>query len=122
MYVERHVVPIVVNASGDATAYTPVVNGGVLQVHFINTDLASTVDITITGETTGQAIFAQSDIAASFVKAPRQPLYSQSGAAMLYASGGTALAGLIVVCRERIKIVVAQGGVSKSGAVHVVVG
>lgn len=122
MHAERHTVAIAVDASGDATVYTPVVTGNVLQIHFVNTDLASTVDITITGDTTGQAILTKSNIAASFVHAPRQPLYDQSAAAMLHASGGTALPGFIAVVRERIKIVVAQGGTSKTGVIHVVIG
>ena len=122
MHVERFVVPITVDASGDAIAYTPPATGQVLQVHYVKTDFADTVDFTITGEATGQAILAQSNVTASFVKAPRQPVYDQSGAAMLHASGGTALAAPIVVAKERIKIVVAQGGVLKSGTVHIVVG
>ena len=122
MFVERHIVPITVDASGDAIAYTPVCNGQVLQIHYVKTDFADTVDFTITGESTGQAILAQSNVTASFVKAPRQPVYDQSGAAMLHAAGGTALAAPILVVKERVKIVVAQGGVSKTGSIHVVIG
>ena len=123
MYAERHVVAITVDASGDATAYSPVVTGEIRQIHYVKTDFADTVDMTITGETTGQAIFAQSNVTGSFVKAPRQPLYDQAGVAMLHApTTGTALPGPIVVVKERIKIVIAQGGVSKTGTIHLVIG
>lgn len=46
----------------------------------------------------------------------------ESGVAALYAAAGTAVNDGIAVAKDRIKIVVAQGGNVKSGAFHVVVG
>lgn len=122
MHAERFVVTVTVDASGDATAYTPVVTGPVRAIHYVKTDYANGVDFTITSEATGQQLWVQADQNASAVKCPRQPTHDGVGAASLYAAAGEPVEDLILLAKDRVKIVVAQGGVSKTGTFHIVIG
>lgn len=122
MYAQRHVVALTTNASGAATGYTPVVNGRVLQVHYVKTDFADGVDFAITSEATGQSIWTDTNINASEVVAPRQPTHGQDGSASLYASAGEPVEDHIVLANDRVKIVIASGGDTKTGTFHVVIG
>jgi hypothetical protein len=119
-YAQRHVVSITVDASGDGTGYSPVVTGLISTVRYVKTDYADTVDFTITLEATGESVLAVTNTTVSTTWAPRQATHSTAGVASLYASGGTAVNDKIAVADDRIKIVVAQGGVSTSGAFHIV--
>lgn len=121
MALRRHVVPVTTAADGSATAYSPYLSGYVHEIHYIKTDFADGVDFTITAEATGETIWTQSDVNAAAVKAPRQATHSTAGVASLYASGGTAVNDRIALGRDRVKIVIAQGGNAKSGAFHIVV-
>jgi|SRR6185436_20703680 len=126
MFIERHVLTLTVNASGAATVYTSkVVSGPVLQLRYIpdaTTPLDTGADLTITGEESGVAIATLSNIGTSaFTKLPRQATHGVTGTALVYASTD-AVAEPVVVAGERIKVVVAQGGVSMTGALHVFVG
>lgn len=121
MALRRHVVPVTTAADGSATAYSPYLSGYVHEIHYIKTDFADGVDFTITAEATGETIWTQSDVNAAAVKAPRQATHSTAGVASLYASGGTAVNDRIGLGRDRVKIVIAQGGNAKSGAFHIVV-
>lgn len=122
MYAERHVVSLTTDGSGDVTGYTPVVTGRILAIHYVKTDFTDGVDFTVTAEATGETIWAESNVNASATRAPRQATHSTAGAASLYAAGGAAVNDRITLARDRVKIVVAQGGNAKTGAVHVVVG
>ena len=122
MHVERHVVALTTDASGDVTGYTPVVTGRVLQIHYVKTDFANGVDFNITAEATGQQLWVQADQNASAIKAPRQPTYDGVGAASLYAATGEPVEDHIYLAKDRVKIVIAQGGNAKSGTFHVVIG
>ncbi len=51
---------------------------------------------------------------------PRQPTYSTTGEALLYAAGGQGVNDEIVLAADRVKIVVASGGDTKSGTFHIV--
>lgn len=121
MALRRHVVPVTTAADGSATAYSPYLSGYVHEIHYVKTDFADGVDFTITAEATGETIWTQSDVNAAAVKAPRQATHSTAGVASLYASGGTAVNDRIALGRDRVKIVIAQGGNAKSGAFHIVV-
>lgn len=117
----RFVVTAVTDASGDATAYSPVLSGYVHQIQYVKTDYADGVDFTITGNTTGQTIWTQSNVNAAVVVAPRQATSSTAGVAALYASGGTAVNDRVALSREMVKIVIAQGGNTKTGDFHITV-
>lgn len=122
MHVERHVVSLTTDGSGDATGYTPQVTGRVLGIRYVKTDFANGVDFTVTSEATGETIWAEADVNASASRAPRQVTHSTAGAAALYAGGGSAVNDYVFVAKDRVKIVVAQGGAAKTGAVHVLIG
>jgi hypothetical protein len=118
MYVQRHEVLLTTDGSGAATGYTPVVTGSISTIQYVPDGTApydNTVDFTITAEVTGQAVLSKSNVAAAFTAAPRQPTHDTAGAAALYAAGGTAVNDSICVANDRIKIVLAQGGASKTG-------
>jgi hypothetical protein len=123
VYAERIVIPLTTDASGDCTAYSDRnVTGRVLTVRYVKTDFADGVDFTVTAEATGESIWAESNVNASATRAPRQATHSTAGAAALYAAGGTAVNDHLVLANDRIKVVVAQGGNVKTGALHVVIG
>lgn len=114
-------VPVTTATDGTATAYSPRLAGKIHQIEYVKTDFADGVDFTISGEVTGVSLWAESNVNASAVRAPRQPTHSQAGAAALYAAGGTAINDLIALANDRVKIVIAQGGNAKTGAFHILV-
>lgn len=118
---KRYKVAVTVNASGDATAYTPRLSGELCAIHYVKTDFADGVDFTITSEATGQSLWTDTNINASEVVQPRAPTHDQAGAALLYAAGGVAVGTKIALANDRAKIVVAAGGVSKTGTFHFLV-
>lgn len=120
-YVQRHVVELTTDASGDATGYTPQITGRVSAIHYVKTDFADTVDFTITSEATGQSLWTQINQTASVVKAPRQPTHDGAGVASLYAGSGEPVEDRICLANDRVKIVVANGGDTKTGTFHVVI-
>lgn len=122
MWVERQTVTVTVDALGDGTGYTAPVTGRVLQVRYVKTDFANGVDFTITAEATGETIWAEENVNASATRAPRQATHDTAGVAALYAAGGQAVREPIVLANDRVKIGVAQGGVSTSGTFHVLIG
>ena len=117
----RFAVPVVTAADGSFTGYTPFLSGRIAQIHYLKTDFADGVDFTITAEATGETIWTESDVNAAKVCRPRGATHSSAGVASLYAASGTAVNDMIRLSRDRVKIVIAQGGNAKSGAFHVVV-
>ena len=122
MFAKRHSVALTTDASGDATGYTNAVNGRIHTVRYAKTDFADGVDFTVTLESTGETVWAESDVNASATRAPRQATHGTDGTASLYAATGEPVEGFIVAADDRIKIVVASGGNAKSGTFHFVVG
>jgi hypothetical protein len=120
----RYKVSVTTAADGTATAYTPRVSGKIHQIEYVkdgSNAYANGVDFTITGEATGISLWAQSDVNASAVVAPRMPTHSQAGVASLYAADGTAVQERIALSGDRVKIAIAQGGNAKVGAFHILV-
>ncbi len=118
MYAQKITVAAPVDGSGNATVFSPVLTGRIINVIYVadgSTPYDNTVDFTITGEDSGLSILSQTNVAAGFTLQPRQPTHSQAGAAALYAAGGTAVNDHIYLGGERIKIAIVQGGVSKTG-------
>ena len=122
MTMRRAVVSVTTAADGSATAYTPPIAGKLHSVSYVKdggaNPFANGVDFTITKETTGEGIWTESDVNATAHRSPRAPTHSQAGVAALYAAAGTAVGDKIAMARERIKIVIAQGGDTKVGAFH----
>jgi hypothetical protein len=127
MFIERLSLTLTVNASGDATVYSDKpVDGRVLQLRYVpdaTVPLDIGADLTITGEDTGVAIATLTNIGTSgLTVVPRQATHTTAGAAALYAAAGVAVLEAVYVAGERLKVVVAQGGTSKTGTLHVCIG
>lgn len=121
---KRLKVTVTTAADGTAIGYSSRISGKIHQIEYLKdgaNGYADGVDFTITGEATGVSIWAQNDVNASAVRAPRQPLHSQAGIASLYASGGTAVQDKIALARDRVKIAIAAGGNAKVGTFHILV-
>lgn len=116
---------VLTDASGNATAYLPGNGGkcrGLLEmIQYEKVDFADGVDFTITDEETAESLWTDTNVNASEIVRPRAPVMDQSGAARLYAAGGTAVSDKIAIV-SRIKIVIAQGGNAKSGTFRALVG
>lgn len=121
MTIRRFEVTVTTASDGTATAYSPYLSGFIHAIHYVKTDYADGVDFTITAEATGETLWTQSDVNAEAVKAPRQATHSNVGVAALYASGGTAVNDRIALGRDRVKIVLAQGGNAKTGKFIIIV-
>lgn len=121
MTIRRFEVTVTTASDGTATAYSPYLSGFIHAIQYIKTDYADGVDFTITAEATGETIWTQSDVNAAAVKAPRQATHSNVGVAALYASGGTAVNDRIALGRDRVKIVLAEGGNAKTGKFIIIV-
>lgn len=120
MHVERHVIEVTTAADGSATAYSPVVTGRISAIHYVKNDFADGVDFTVTSEATGQQVWVETNVNASAIRAPRQPVHTQAGAAISYAAT-FAVHEPISVAKDRIKFVLAAGGDTKRGTFHVVI-
>src|SRR5678815_1847825 len=120
MYATREVVTIVTDGAGAGTGYTGVVTGAVIQIRYVKTDYDNGVGFTITSEATGETIWTEAAVNASATRAPRQAVHTTAGAAALYAAGGTAVLDHLYLSNDRVKIVVAAGGATKTGAFHAV--
>lgn len=125
MYIDRHRVVVTTDGSGDATEYTPSVTGRILAVIYTkhgSAPFANGVDFTITSEVTAENIWVEEDVNASKKVAPRQPTHDTAGVASLYAGSGEPVEDYIFLARDRVKIVVANGGDTKIGTFDVLVG
>lgn len=120
-YVERHTVAVTTDGDGNATAYSPVITGKISQVRYVKTDFANGVDFDITLEATGETVWDEDNVNANKTVAPRQATHDTAGVASLYAAGGEPVEDKIAVAKDRVKIVVAQGGATKTGTFHILV-
>ena len=121
-YCERHTVSVTTASNGTATYYTPHVTGRIINVIYTKTDFADTADFTITVEGTAQSIWTDTDITASETVAPRQPTHSTAGVASKYdTTDNEPIEDHIWLANDRVKIVIAQGGDTKTGTFDIVV-
>ncbi len=117
-----HTVSVTTNGSGAATAYTDTaVRGRIVNIIYTKTDFADGVDFTITLEDSAQNLWVDTNINASETVAPRQPTHDSAGDASLYAAAGEPVEDYIYACHERVKIVIASGGDTKSGTFKIIV-
>lgn len=124
MTLRRFVVTAVVSAGGAYEGYTPELprGGELISIRYVKTDYANGVDFDITSEDTGEDLWAQDNVNASVTVYPRAGVHSVAGAVALYAGAGEAVNDRIVLgADDRIKIVVANGGVSTTGAFHITI-
>ena len=125
MYATKHVVTIAVAADGSGEGFTPVVNGRVLAISYIKPSAggyADTVGFDITTEDSAVVIWDEDNVTASKTVFPRAGTHTTAGVAAVYAAAGEPVLDYIPIVNERIKIAVANGGSSGTGAFHVIVG
>lgn len=122
MYATLHSVALTTDGSGAATGYSTPVNGRIHTLRYVKTDFADGVDFVVTLERTGEAVWSESDVNASATRAPRQATHGVDGSASLYAATGEPVEAFIVAAGDRLKVVVANGGDTKTGTLHFVVG
>ena len=110
-------------AGGAATVYTDdVVTGRILSVRYEYADADTGADITITTEDTGQAVLTLTNAGTSTVqKQPRQATHDVTGGAETY-DATEPVNDYIWAVNERLKVVVAQGGNTKTGTLVFIVG
>jgi len=118
-YAERHDVALTTDSGGDVTAYTPIVSGRVVTLVYTKTDFDNGVDFTITGDSSGETIWTESNVNAAKTVRPRVATHDTAGVASLYAAAGEPVETPVVVANERIKVVIAQGGNVKTGKITV---
>lgn len=121
-YGARQSVTITTDGSGGAEVF---IEGGywfIEEIKYVKTDFATGVDFTITGEDSGTNIWTQADVNASVTVRPRAATHSTAGVAALYAGSGTAVNDKILIVNERIKIVISQGGATKTGVINFTLG
>lgn len=100
------------------THYTPYFNGFIESVQYVKdgtTPYTDGVDFTITVDETGENIWTDTNVNASEVVRPRAATHTTAGVAAVYAAAGTAVNDRIALGRDRVKIVLAQAGASKTG-------
>jgi len=118
-YAQRHSVTITTDASGDATGYTPVVTGQIVSIAYAKTDYANGVDFDATGESSGTVFWAEDNVDSSKTVYPRAASHSTAGVALTY-DGTRAVHTPVYASNERIKIVIDEGGDTKTGAFVVI--
>lgn len=99
------------------THYSPYLSGYIESVQYVKdgtTPYTDGVDFTITVEATGENIWTDTNINASEVVRPKAATHTTAGVAALYAGTG-AVNDRIALGRDRVKIVLAQAGASKTG-------
>lgn len=100
------------------------VNGELVDIAYVKdgtAPFADTVDFTITAKETGRTLWAQENVTASARVAPRQPVHTTAGVALVFADGGEALVDRIPLAHEHIHVVVANGGDTKKGTFRIAV-
>lgn len=122
-FAQRLTVALTTAADGSATAYSDPVTGKVSQIRYVKPASGGFDDgstITLTNETTGETIWSEANVNASATRAPRQPTHTTAGVASLYAAAGTGVGDKIALAADRIKIVIASGGNTKTATFYVI--
>jgi len=121
MHVKGFTITPTTDASGDVTSYSDTIHHGeVLAIIYTKDDYAAGVDLDITLEDTGQQLWAEDDVNASKTVYPRIQVHDTTGTALTL--DGTRIASTrIPVYRERVKVVIDEGGDTKSGTFLVLV-
>lgn len=123
-YIQRLPVTITTDGSGDGTGYVATGPGGsVLSIRYVKTDYANGVDFVVTDDTTGMAILTVADVNASATFHPRAQVHDTADGSVVTMDGTRKRVEPVPVgAAGRVKIVVAQGGATKSGTFHVLLG
>jgi hypothetical protein len=114
MYVRRLTVTVTTDGDGDGTGYSDYFTGRVHAVEYVkdsSSPYASGVDFACTLDLSGKTVWTESDVNASKIVAPHREMVRTTDATTLdepiYADG------------DRLKIVVDDGGDTKTGTFYV---
>lgn len=121
MYPKKYTVTVTTDGSGNATAYSEVIRGPILAIHYVKNDFAAGVDFAITLEATGEGLWTQNDVNASASVYPRVGVHDVAGVAATL-NGTQAMRDVISAADDRVKVVISSGGATKSGTFLVIVG
>ncbi len=119
-YATRQVVAVTTIADGSATAYSGIVTGKLSQIRYVKTDFSDGVDFVVTAEATGEILWDEDNVNASATRAPRQATHDTLGVASVFIAAGQAVLDKIALANDRVKIVIAAGGDTKTGTFHIV--
>lgn len=115
---KRSIVTVTTDGSGAATAYSDVLTGKLMSINYIkdgSTPYADTVDFDLNIETTGEVVWDQDNITASVAVRPVAAVQTYLGANAVFASGGEPVRDRFMLVNDRVRIVLANGGDTKSG-------
>jgi hypothetical protein len=117
MGIRKFSVAVVSDGAGAATVFSGRLSGYLRSIQYLKTDYTDGIDFTITAEATGQTIWTQVDVNAAVIKHPRAPTNAIDGTASLRvaADAASAVNDLIALGADRVKIVLAQAGATKTG-------
>lgn len=119
MGIRKHTVVAPSDGSQVGTVYSGYISGYIESIQYVKdgtTPYTDGVDFTITAEATGETIWTEANVNAAVIKHPRAATHSTAGVAALYAGAGTAVTDRIALGRDRVKIVLAQAGATKTGS------
>jgi len=114
--INRYTVPIVTDAAGAATVYLGRrITGPVKTIKYEPGDIATGADLVVTGETTAMPVLTKANAGTSTV------FYHPRAVSNQVADGAASAITEVEVhlCQEQLKVVVAQGGDTKTGAITV---
>lgn len=91
------------------------VNGKLLQIRYVHTDLANGWGLSVVDDESGLVLVSATGLGqASFTRAPRQPTHDTALAASLFAAGGEPVESGIYMCGQPT-VTVSSGGDTKQG-------
>jgi hypothetical protein len=117
-FVQRYVLDVVTATGGGATAFSPVTTGRVAEIKYVkdgSNAYTNGVDFTVESEATATQFWREDDVNASKTVYPVAGATTFAGAALLFATGGTAVPVPFYVAQDRLKITIAAGGDTKTG-------
>lgn len=116
MNAQRHTIVVETDSGGNATAYSQNITGRIHSLSYLKDDFADGVDFTVTLERTGQSVWMDTNINAS------ETVYPVAAANLGTTGAASTLSEVpIIAANDRLKIVVAAGGDTKSGTFDLVV-
>lgn len=125
MYSNKYIVDVVTDSSGNASFFTPPVNGRIQNILYIKdsgSPFSNGVAFNIQLEDTLQNLWVQTAVNASANVSPRQPTHDTSGTPLLFAASGSAVEDFIFSAGDRVKIGISLGGNALKGRFIVIVG
>lgn len=121
MHAETHAITLTTIADGSATGYVGPVTGRIHEITYAKVDFDNGVDFVVSAERTGVTIWSEENVNASKTVLPRVTTHTTAGVGAAYAAGGAPVLDAVVVAKDRVKIVIASGGNTKSGLFYVTV-